>query len=85
MKRFALILILVGSLSFAAEKTTDKKATEKETVWKAETFSGLALRGIGPAVTSGRVGDFAIDPKNQSTRYVAVSSGGVWHHMDSHF
>lgn len=78
MKRFALILILVGSLSFAADKTADKKAPEKETVWKAETFSGLAFRGIGPAVASGRIGDFVIHPKDRSTLYVAVASGGVW-------
>lgn len=79
MKRLlAIILILISTLSFAAEKTTDKKEPEKEAVWKAETFSGLSLRSIGPALTSGRISDFAIDPKDLSIRYVAAASGGVW-------
>ena len=41
------------------------------------TFEGLAPRPIGPAVTSGRVLDFAVQPGNHSTYYVA-SVGGVW-------
>ena len=42
------------------------------------TFNGLQLRPIGPAVTSGRVVDFAVQPGNRSTYYVASASGGVW-------
>jgi len=45
---------------------------------KAGTFTGLALRGIGPAVSSGRIGDIAVDPTDYDTWYVAVASGGVW-------
>jgi photosystem II stability/assembly factor-like uncharacterized protein len=41
-------------------------------------FSGLSLRAIGPAVTSGRIADFAVNPHNKSEYYVAVASGGVW-------
>ncbi len=44
----------------------------------AATFEGLRLRSIGPALTSGRVGGFAVDPANRSHYYVAVASGGVW-------
>jgi hypothetical protein len=42
------------------------------------TFAGLALREIGPALTSGRISDVAVDPRDRSTWYVAVASGGVW-------
>jgi photosystem II stability/assembly factor-like uncharacterized protein len=42
------------------------------------TFGGLRFRGIGPALTSGRIGDLAVDPDNKATYYVAVASGGVW-------
>ncbi|HKV40928.1 MAG TPA: glycosyl hydrolase [Blastocatellia bacterium] len=45
---------------------------------KPETFAGLALRSIGPAVTSGRVVDFAVDPANRAHYFVASASGGVW-------
>lgn len=36
------------------------------------------LRGIGPAVTSGRIAAFAVHPKDRSHFYAAVASGGVW-------
>nr|WP_299068077.1 sialidase family protein [uncultured Allomuricauda sp.] len=42
------------------------------------TFKGLEFRSIGPAMTSGRIADIAIHPKNESIWYVAVGSGGVW-------
>ncbi|MCP4658973.1 MAG: glycosyl hydrolase, partial [bacterium] len=40
--------------------------------------AGLALRSIGPASASGRVGDLAVHPHDRNTYYVAVASGGVW-------
>ena len=43
-----------------------------------KTFSGLEMRGIGPAMTSGRIIDLAIDPHDSRTWYVAAASGGVW-------
>lgn len=44
----------------------------------AGTFSGLKLRNVGPAFTSGRIADIAIHPQNENVWYVAVGSGGVW-------
>ena len=44
----------------------------------AGTFSGLKLRNVGPAFTSGRIADIAIHPNNENVWYVAVGSGGVW-------
>lgn len=41
-------------------------------------FSGMRFRSIGPAVTSGRVIAFAVDPTDRGKYYVAVASGGVW-------
>ncbi|TAH17807.1 MAG: glycosyl hydrolase [Cytophagales bacterium] len=46
--------------------------------YKSETFSGLKFRSIGPAVTSGRISDFAVNPQNHNEYYVATSAGGVW-------
>src|SRR5262249_40749099 len=42
------------------------------------TFAGLRFRSIGPAVTSGRVIAFAVDPNDRARFYIAVASGGVW-------
>jgi photosystem II stability/assembly factor-like uncharacterized protein len=38
----------------------------------------LKFRNIGPAFTSGRIADIAIDSKNQNIMYAAAGSGGVW-------
>jgi photosystem II stability/assembly factor-like uncharacterized protein len=46
--------------------------------YEASTFRGLALREIGPALTSGRIADLAVNPQDHSEYYVAVASGGVW-------
>ena len=53
-------------------------AEQDEDVLGAGTFSGLKLRSIGPALMSGRIGDFAVDPEDPSRYFVAVASGGVW-------
>ncbi|MDE0359992.1 MAG: hypothetical protein OXI74_02370, partial [Rhodospirillaceae bacterium] len=42
------------------------------------TFKGLELRGIGPALMSGRISDIVIHPDNNNVWYVAVGSGNVW-------
>ena len=55
-----------------------EKAEKKKDPWSADTFSGLELRGIGPALTSGRVLDVAVDPQDKSILYVATAGGGVW-------
>lgn len=78
-----LILILVGvSLNAYAQKK--KKKDKEDTKEKKEHYldklsiSGLKFRSVGPALTSGRIADFAINPKKPSTYYVATASGGVW-------
>jgi photosystem II stability/assembly factor-like uncharacterized protein len=46
--------------------------------YKTSTFRGIALRNIGPALTSGRVADFAVNPNDPAEFYAATASGGVW-------
>ncbi len=41
-------------------------------------LSDIPLRSIGPALTSGRVADFAFHPERREVYYVAMASGGVW-------
>ena len=45
---------------------------------KSSQLNGLKFRSIGPALTSGRIADFAVNPNNFNEYYVAVASGGVW-------
>ena len=56
----------------AASAKSDKNAKATETIapiLKSETYSDLSFRGIGPAVTSGRVIDIIVNPKNKSVQY----------------
>jgi photosystem II stability/assembly factor-like uncharacterized protein len=70
------VLILLNSTHTAAQK---KKAdTKASSDTSASIFDGLKFRSIGPAVTSGRVLDFAVNPNDRSQYYVAAASGGVW-------
>ncbi len=66
-----LLALLISPLS-ASEKKETKPGLN------ASTFSGLAMRGIGPALMSGRIADVVIHPSDKGTRYVAVGSGNVW-------
>ncbi len=44
----------------------------------SDNFKGIKFRAIGPAFTSGRIADIAIDPEDENLWYVGVGSGGVW-------
>lgn len=52
--------------------------TPKPEPMSSGTFNGMKFRSIGPAVTSGRVNMFAVDPNDRAKYYAAVASGGVW-------
>src|SRR5687767_10425771 len=41
-------------------------------------FNGLRFRAIGPALTSGRISDLAVHPRDPKIWFVAVASGGVF-------
>lgn len=75
MKRLILIslAIFLSFYSFSKNSTTEKKDTTFNKV-----FKNLKWRSIGPAFTSGRIADFAVDPTNFAHYYVAVASGHVW-------
>jgi photosystem II stability/assembly factor-like uncharacterized protein len=82
-----LLALFAGPLAAGAVPAGGKKAKAKAEaaqedktpdVLSAGTFAGLAFRGIGPAVTSGRIADFAVSPDDPDTWWVAAASGGVW-------
>ena len=69
-----------ASPSSAAKSDEPKKPEDEKPAdpMSTGTFSGLRLRSLGPAFTSGRVNTFAVEPNNPSRYYVATASGGVW-------
>ena len=66
---FAVVVSLATILQ--AQESSSPKYGEK-------TFAGLELREIGPALTSGRIVDLAVDPRDARIWYVASAGGGVW-------
>ncbi|RLD82683.1 MAG: glycosyl hydrolase [Bacteroidetes bacterium] len=70
-----LMLVIAPGDAFAQKK---KKSDEKNDTITSGQVSGLKWRGIGPAFTSGRIADFAVNPCNPSEYYVAVASGHIW-------
>lgn len=62
----------------SATPTPAATPTPKPEPMSSGTFGGMRFRSIGPAVTSGRVIAFAVDPNDRTKFYAAVASGGVW-------
>ena len=60
------------------KKETAKEPEKKETGLSSSTFGGLSFRSIGPAWASGRISDFAVNPKDHSEIYVGVGAGNIW-------
>ena len=75
-----LFALLFSTFTFAqeSEKTEEKENSTEKTALNSGVLSALKFRSVGPALTSGRVADMAIDPQRPSTWYVAAASGGVW-------
>lgn len=67
-------MVLSGTIVFAQKS----KQNEKESLLNQSTASALSFRNIGPALTSGRIADIAVDPVDPNTWYVGAASGGVW-------
>jgi len=62
-----VILALSTSSGYAASKKV-----------KNNPLANIELRNMGPAMISGRVSDFAVNPLQSNEFYVATASGGLW-------
>ncbi|WP_420576796.1 WD40/YVTN/BNR-like repeat-containing protein [Ekhidna sp.] len=69
----SLSFILSLSICFVFAQKKDEKPPLYDVAWNS-----LSFRSIGPAFTSGRIADFAVNPDNPSEFYVATAAGGVW-------
>ena len=65
------------------KKNKDKKEEAAKDSLDELSISALKFRCVGPANTSGRISDFAVNPDNPYEYYVATSSGGVWKTMNN--
>ena len=73
MRRLKLFLLytFILSIVFGQDKKSENFLTKLN-------LGAFKLRSVGPALTSGRVSDFAVHPDKRHEYYVATSSGGVW-------
>ncbi len=70
------LLFAFSTTLFAAKK--DAEETKDNSKLNSGALSVFKFRAVGPALTSGRVADIAINEKIPGTYYVAAASGGVW-------
>jgi photosystem II stability/assembly factor-like uncharacterized protein len=79
-----LVPVLAVSLAFAPAQAQKKgKKESKENKEAADPLADVSLgsfsfRSIGPALTSGRIADLAVNPADHTEFYVAAAAGGVW-------
>ncbi len=78
MKRSILLICLLIGMSVSAQRKKNTTSAETKSPLEELSISGLKFRSIGPAITSGRISDFAMVPGNPKAFYVATSAGGVW-------
>jgi len=74
---FITLALLLSGPMMAQKKKGETPPPVKDEI-KSSTVSGLKFRSIGPAFTSGRIADFAVNSNNHSEYYVATASGSVW-------
>ncbi|MFH0734891.1 MAG: YCF48-related protein [bacterium] len=72
IRLFILLFIIMAVGVYAQDKENKNDSLD------TGIFNGLKWRSIGPALTSGRIADFAVNPNNNSEYFVAVASGNVW-------
>lgn len=79
MKKLLLIgIIAIPTLLSAQKKDAKPAETKKDPFIESGTYSALKFRSIGPALTSGRISDIAVNPRNKYQWYIAVACGNVW-------
>jgi photosystem II stability/assembly factor-like uncharacterized protein len=69
--RFGRFLIVAGAATAAAAGISGQSTGP-------DPFEKLAFRTLGPGLTSGRISDIEVDPKNPSVWYAAAASGNLW-------
>ncbi len=70
--------LLAALLAGPAEPVPEPAKSPDAAALAERSAKAFKFRSIGPAVTSGRVVGLAVHPRDASTYYVAVASGGVW-------
>ncbi len=76
--KFLFLIMFLSSATLVSFSQKKKKDSEKKDKGIESVIGGLKFRSIGPAFTSGRIADFAVNPDNTAQFYVAAACGHVW-------
>src|SRR6187401_1736162 len=66
------------ALSLAVAATCAALGAQAPSGVTSDALKGLPLRHLGPDITTGRISDIDIDPRNPNVWYVASASGGLF-------
>ena len=75
MQKFWTLLL---ALTITFTGFSQRKSKDDAPAWTTANTSAFKFRDIGPATTSGRIADLAVNPENKAEMYLALASGGVW-------
>ena len=81
MRSFSRATLLFAFGCLASLPPADLPAAEAEA--EGPPLATLSLRHIGPAITSGRIADFAFHPERKHEFFVATASGNLWKTTDN--
>lgn len=71
-------VVFLFTILFTLPAHAQRKSKEDQPLWAKTSLSAFKFRNIGPATTSGRIADLAVDSKSPGTMYLALASSGVW-------
>jgi len=81
IKSILTLILLLSFMTYDGQAQRRKKNSEPEPVTnplEGVNLSSFKWRSVGPALTSGRIADIAVNPDNHSEFYIAAAAGGVW-------
>ncbi|NOZ34412.1 MAG: glycosyl hydrolase [Chlorobi bacterium] len=76
--KFLVLIMFLSATTLVSFSQKKKKDSEKKDKGIESVIGGLKFRSIGPAFSSGRIADFAVNPDNTAQFYVAAACGHVW-------
>ena len=68
MKKTLLITLIIA-LAINVDAQKKNKKSESKSKYNSSLYSALKFRSVGPAFTSGRIADIAVNPNNTSEYY----------------
>lgn len=74
----ASVRLAIGAAACAILASSMLAAQGGDGPLTAEALRAFEFRSLGPSLTTGRISDIAVDPKNPSVWYVAAASGNLW-------